>query len=161
MQSCPPPRERGRAGTSPLPTLAQVSKKRRSPGATSSVWWLVPPPPPSHPMSLVQRCSPRRRAQAGEWMDTAALGCLAMYRRNRNNIFIDNHPDSHAAVSGGDGDGSQDDGGIKPPSAAGVGRKMLKQALTTDPCLRRTPILLLLLTWTFQSSCGNNCNTPH
>ncbi|CAD6215437.1 unnamed protein product [Miscanthus lutarioriparius] len=46
----------------------------------------------------------------GEEMDAAAR-FLAMYSRNRNSIFVD--------------DGSQDDGGDKPPSAAGVGRKML------------------------------------
>lgn len=51
----------------------------------------------------------------GEGMDAAAR-FLATYSRNRNSIFVD---DSHA------GGGSQDDGGDKPPSAAGVGRKML------------------------------------
>ncbi|CAD6273396.1 unnamed protein product [Miscanthus lutarioriparius] len=51
----------------------------------------------------------------GEGMDAAAR-FLAMYSRNRNSIFVD---DSHA------GGGSQDDGSDKPPSAAGVGRKML------------------------------------
>lgn len=67
---------------------------------------------------------PTLRASAlgqGKGMEAAALRFMAMDSRNRNSIFVDDHPDSHAAAGGA----SQDDGVSKPPSAAGVGRKMM------------------------------------